>query len=46
MNEKILKNIFDNLELSLVNEMKIKIQHNLEDGKYREPLSGYDSFHD
>ena len=38
MNEKILKNIFDNLELSLVNEMKIKIQHNLEDGKYREYL--------
>ena len=38
MNEKILKDIFDNLELSLVNEMKIKIQHNLEDGKYREYL--------
>ena len=38
MNDKILKNIFDNLELSLKNEMKIKIQHNLEDGKYREYL--------
>lgn len=38
MNEKILKDIFDNLELSLKNEMKIKIQHNLEDGKYREYL--------
>lgn len=38
MNEKILKDIFDNLELSLINEMKIKIQHNLEDGKYREYL--------
>lgn len=38
MNEKILKNIFDNLELSLKNEMRIRIQHNLEDGKYREYL--------
>lgn len=38
MNEKILKNIFDNLESSLINEMRIRIQHNLEDGKYREYL--------
>lgn len=38
MNNKILKNIFDNLELSLKNEMGIRIQHNLEDGKYREYL--------
>lgn len=36
MDEKILKNIFDNLETSLKSEMRIKIQHNLEDGKYRE----------
>ena len=28
MNEKILKNIFDNLESSLINEMRIRIQHN------------------
>lgn len=38
MNDKILKNIFDNLESSLKNEMRIRIQHNLEDGKYREYL--------
>lgn len=38
MNNKILKNIFDNLESSLKNEMKIRIEHNLEDGKYREYL--------
>lgn len=38
MNQKILINIFDNLEVSLENEMAIKIQHNLEDGKYREYL--------
>lgn len=38
MQDKILKNVFDNLELSLKNEMNIKIQHNLEDGKYREYL--------
>lgn len=38
MNKKILKNIFDNLELSLKNEMNIRIEHNLEDGKYREYL--------
>lgn len=38
MNNKILKNIFDNLESSLKNEMKIRIEHNLEDGKYREFL--------
>lgn len=33
MNNKILKNIFDNLESSLKNEMKIRVEHNLEDGK-------------
>ncbi len=38
MKNNILKSIFDNLELSLKNEMNIKIQHNLEDGKYREYL--------
>ena len=38
MNNKLLKNIFDNLEISLKGEMNIKIQHNLEDGKYREYL--------
>ncbi len=38
MNNKILKNIFDNLESSLKNEMRIRIEHNLEDGKYREYL--------
>lgn len=38
MNNKLLKNIFDNLEISLKGEMSIKIQHNLEDGKYREYL--------
>lgn len=36
MNDKILKNVFDNLESSLKNEMRIRIQHNLEDGKYRD----------
>lgn len=38
MNRKILKDIFDNLEQSLFNDMSIRIQHNLEDGKYREYL--------
>lgn len=38
MKEKILKNVFDNLEKSLCNEMAIRIGHNLEDGKYREYL--------
>lgn len=38
MERKILKNIFDNLEKSLYNDMSIRIQHNLEDGKYREYL--------
>lgn len=38
MKRKILKNIFDNLEKSLYNDMSIRIQHNLEDGKYREYL--------
>ena len=31
---KILKNIFDNLEKSLCSDMAIRIEHNLEDGKY------------
>ena len=38
MNRKILKNIFDNLEQSLYSDMSIRIEHNLEDGKYREYL--------
>ncbi len=38
MTRKILKDIFDNLEESLYNDMNIRIQHNLEDGKYREYL--------
>ena len=38
MTRKILKNIFDNLEQSLFNDMNIRIEHNLEDGKYREYL--------
>lgn len=38
MIRKILKNIFDNLEQSLFNDMNIRIEHNLEDGKYREYL--------
>ena len=39
MNEKkILKNIFDNLESSLYSDMSIRIEHDLEDGKYREYL--------
>lgn len=38
MQKKILKNIFDNLEQSLFNDMNIRIEHNLEDGKYREYL--------
>ena len=29
MNDKFLKNIFDNLEISLKNEMRIRIDHNL-----------------
>lgn len=38
MSRKILKEIFDNLENSLYSDMSIKIEHNLEDGKYREYL--------
>lgn len=38
MERKILKNIFDNLEKSLRSDMAIRIEHNLEDGKYREYL--------
>ncbi|MCI6265330.1 MAG: hypothetical protein MR598_00600 [Erysipelotrichaceae bacterium] len=38
MKRKILKDIFDNLEQSLYSDMNIRIQHNLEDGKYREYL--------
>ena len=38
MNKKILKKIFDNMEKSLYNDMSIRIEHNLEDGKYREYL--------
>lgn len=38
MSDKILKNIFNNLENSLRSEMRIQIDHNLEDGKYREYL--------
>lgn len=38
MTNKILKNVFDNLESSLYSDMNIRIQHNLEDGKYREYL--------
>lgn len=38
MDRKILRNIFDNLEKSLYSDMSIRIQHNLEDGKYREYL--------
>lgn len=34
----IINNIFDNLELSLNSDMNIKIEHNLEDGKFREYL--------
>lgn len=36
--KKILKNIFDNLENSLYSDMSIRIEHDLEDGKYREYL--------
>ncbi len=33
-----IKEMFSNLEESIVNRMNIKIEHNLEDGKYREEL--------
>lgn len=35
---KILKDIFENLEKALYNDMSVKIQHNVSDGKYREYL--------
>lgn len=38
MKKKILKDIFDNVEKSLYSDMSIRIEHNLEDGKYREYL--------
>lgn len=37
-NNNNLKNIFASLENSLISNMNIRIQHNLEDGKYREYL--------
>ena len=38
MPKKILNDIFRSLEASLNSDMNIKIEHNLEDGKYREYL--------
>lgn len=35
---EILKDIFENLEKALYNDMSVKIQHNVSDGKYREYL--------
>ena len=38
MPKKILNDIFRSLETSLNSDMNIRIEHNLEDGKYREYL--------